>query len=99
MDQFSGFAKLKEIMRLLAKELCPDAMRLAVRIQADAERPNSRSPFRRSIANDNGEKSLAVLEIETILQHIRFAEKIGLASFHSVIQAYLPGFEPAPQEF
>lgn len=99
MDQFGGFAKLKEIVRLLAKDRYPDAVSLARSIQLAAEKPGSRSPFRRPVANDNNGASFAALELDTILKHVRFSEKIGMASFHSTSQAYLPGFEPAPQEF
>lgn len=98
-DRFSVLAKLREIMRVLAKEYVVDAFSLAALLEASAQRPKSTSPFRRPIANDNGTKEFAVLELGTILNHIRFAEKLALTMYRSEDSPSLPGLEPDPAQY
>jgi hypothetical protein len=99
VDKFGGFAKLREIVRVLSKDRIPDTMTLVRRLRDDAEKHGSHSPFRRPVANDNGKSEFSPLELDTIVSHVKFAEKLELATFRSADDDYLPGLEPVPQEY
>ena len=90
-ENFGVFAKLREIIRVSSKEEFPDPTALAKRLFASAERPNSKSPFRRRAPDDNTGGEFVVLELGTIANHIRFAERIGLVTYVSPDSPFLPG--------
>lgn len=90
-ENFGVFAKLREIIRVSSKEEFADQISLARRLFASAERPNSKSPFKRRVADDNTGAEFIVLELGTISNHIRFAEKIGLVAYVSSDSPFLPG--------
>lgn len=99
VDKFGMFSKLREIVRLASKEKIPDPLTLVRLLKERADKPNSTSPFRRPVANDNGPNSFAGLEFDTIASHVRFAEKLDILSYRDPDQDPLPGMEQPPQEF
>ena len=99
MDKFGAWAKLREIVRILTKHRLQDARSLTAKLVADAEKGKSTSPFRRPVANDDGELSYPALEYDTVLSHARFAEKLGIAVFRESADDYLPGLEPQAFEW
>ena len=98
-ENFGVFAKLREIIRVSSNEHISDSQALAMRLQSIAEKRGSRSPFRRAVADTKGSKSFLALELGTILNHVRFADKIGLVTYRSSDSPSLPGFEPMPAEY
>ena len=99
MSKFSSWAKLREIVRLLSEYRLRNTGELMARLLTDAQQDRSNSPFRRPAANDSGSASFLALERDTILAHVRFAEKIGIAVYRDESEQYLPGFEPQPFDF
>jgi hypothetical protein len=99
MDKFGSWAKLREIVRVLTKHHFDGARSLVAKLLVDAAKDRSISPFRRPVANDDGETSYPVLEYDTVLAHVRFAEKLGIAIYRDPAEDYLPGLEPRAFEF